>query len=128
MRLCFSKLGMPVIGEIHEPGFLEGGDYFPAGPDLALVGIGLRSNMEACQQLMERDLLGARCLAVVKDEFDKHQDRMHLDCVFRCAAPAEAWMPWPGAASCSLGGGLVCSHHPPLHMLLAAASCRTTAA
>jgi arginine deiminase len=75
MRLCFQKLGLPIIGEISQPGFLEGGDFFPAGADLALIGIGLRSNMEACEQLMEQNLLGTRCLAVVKDDFDRHQVR-----------------------------------------------------
>lgn len=34
MRLCFKKLGMPVVGEIEAPGYLEGGDFFPAGPEL----------------------------------------------------------------------------------------------
>ena len=34
--------GMPIIGEIPAPGFLEGGDFFPMGQDLAMVGIGLR--------------------------------------------------------------------------------------
>ena len=64
-----------MVGEIEAPGYLEGGDYFPAGRDLALVGIGLRSNFEACHQLMERDLLGTRRLAVVKDQFEQHQVR-----------------------------------------------------
>jgi hypothetical protein len=31
---------------------------------------------------MRRDLLGTRRFAVVRDDFDRHQDRMHLDCVF----------------------------------------------
>jgi len=44
--------------------------------------VGLRSNFEACQQLMDRDLLGSRALAVVRDDFEQDQDRMHLDCVF----------------------------------------------
>lgn len=33
---------MPIVGEIEAPGFLEGGDFFPMGQDLAMVGIGLR--------------------------------------------------------------------------------------
>ncbi|KIZ04019.1 Amidinotransferase family protein [Monoraphidium neglectum] len=82
MRFCFDKLGLPIIGQIEAPGFLEGGDFFPLGRDLAMVGVGLRSNVEAAQQLMERDLLGTRRLAVVRDDYDRHQDRMHLDCVF----------------------------------------------
>ena len=65
-----------MVGEIEAPGYLEGGDFFPAGRDLALVGIGLRSNFEACHQLMERDLLGTRRLAVVKDQFEQHQVRL----------------------------------------------------
>uniref|UniRef100_A0A383WIV7 Arginine deiminase n=1 Tax=Tetradesmus obliquus TaxID=3088 RepID=A0A383WIV7_TETOB len=82
MSYCFRKLGLPIAGRIAEPGFLEGGDFFPMGQDLALVGVGLRSNVEACQQLMDRDLLGTRRLGVVRDDFDRDQDRMHLDCVF----------------------------------------------
>ncbi|CAL8463141.1 g2675 [Coccomyxa elongata] len=82
MRFCHNKLGLPVVGKIEAPGFLEGGDYFSAGRDLAMVGIGLRSNFEACRQLMEKDLLGTRRLAIVRDEYEQHQDRMHLDCVF----------------------------------------------
>lgn len=65
--------GLPIAGTISEPGFLEGGDFFPMGQDLALVGVGLRSNVEACQQLLEQDLLGTRRLGVVRDDFDRHQ-------------------------------------------------------
>jgi len=82
MRFCLEKLGLDVIGAIEEPGYLEGGDFFPVSPDLALVGIGLRSNVEACHQLMEQDLLGTRRFGVVRDDYEQHQDRMHLDCVF----------------------------------------------
>ncbi|KAF8072641.1 CPN20 [Scenedesmus sp. PABB004] len=97
MSYCFNKLGLPVAGRIVEPGFLEGGDFFPMGQDLALVGVGLRSNVEACEQLMARDLLGTRRLGVVRDDFDRDQDRMHLDCVFsvlgeRCCIMLETIM------------------------------------
>ena len=61
------------MGEIQEPGFLEGGDFFAAGEDLALTGIGLRSNIEACQQLMNNNWLGTDRLGVVKDDFEQHQ-------------------------------------------------------
>lgn len=70
-----------MLGEIDEPGFLEGGDYFAAGEDLALVGVGLRSNIEACDQLMNRDWLGTDRLAVVRDDFEQHQvSSIHLCC------------------------------------------------
>ena len=61
------------MGKIEEAGFLEGGDFFPCGTDLAMLGIGLRSNMEACQQLMDKDLLGTARFAVVRDDFDRNQ-------------------------------------------------------
>ena len=64
-----------MVGEIRAPGYLEGGDFFPAGRDLALVGIGLRSNFEAARQLMEGDMLGTSRLAVVRDDFEQHQAR-----------------------------------------------------
>lgn len=48
------------------------------GQDLALVGVGLRSNVEACQQLMEQDLLGTRRFGVVRDDFDRDQVRLRL--------------------------------------------------
>ena len=73
MRFALRKLGLPIIGQIEAPGFLEGGDFFAAGRSLAMVGIGLRSNMEACQQLMEGDLLGTERLAVVRDDFEQSQ-------------------------------------------------------
>ena len=62
-----------MIGQIEEPGYLEGGDFTPAGQDLALLCVCLRANMEAGQQLMDKDLLGARRFAVVKDDFEQHQ-------------------------------------------------------
>lgn len=82
MEFCFQKLGLPVIGSVKEPGFLEGGDFVPSSINLAFIGVGLRSNVEACLQLMQEDLFGYHRVAVVRDDFEQHQDRMHLDCVF----------------------------------------------
>ena len=82
MNKLTTPIGIPVLGAIEDPGYLEGGDFYPAGGDLCFIGIGLRSNYEACQQLMEQDWLGTTCVAIVKDELDQSQDRMHLDCVF----------------------------------------------
>jgi len=82
MRFCFTKLGFKVVGEISGEGRLEGGDFFPAGRDLSLVGIGLRSNQEAVDYMLKNDLFGSHRVAVVKDVHEKSQDRMHLDCVF----------------------------------------------
>lgn len=65
--------GLPVLGEVSGGGYLEGGDFFPAGEDLCFMGIGLRSNLDACMQLMKNDWLGTRRVAVVKDDFDQNQ-------------------------------------------------------
>ena len=82
LDFCFRKVGLPVLGHVSAPGYLEGGDFFPSGPDLCLVGVGLRSNIEAAQQLMQGELFGTRRVAVVRDDFEKDQTRMHLDCIF----------------------------------------------
>lgn len=50
--------------------------------DLALCGIGMRSNMEACQYLMDNDLLGTDRFGAVVDRTDLSQQRMHLDTYF----------------------------------------------
>lgn len=73
------------MGEVKEPGYLEGGDFCPASADLALVGVGLRSNMEAVKQLMEEDLFGSRRVAVVRDDFEQNQVMLHkVTCADRC--------------------------------------------
>ncbi|KAA8500005.1 Arginine deiminase [Porphyridium purpureum] len=82
LEFCHRKLGLEVIGRIPEPGFLEGGDFFPVGEHLCLIGVGPRSNLGACEYMMKNDLLGTSKVAVVKDEFELCQDRMHLDTVF----------------------------------------------
>ena len=92
MQFCFKKLGVPIIGRITSPGTLEGGDFFPCGSDLAMLGIGLRSNMEAAQYLLDNDLFGTKRVAIVKDYFDQHQQRMHLDTVFNVIAPGTCVM------------------------------------
>jgi arginine deiminase len=70
-----------VVGEIPDPGRLEGGDFFAVG-DMGMIGIGLRSNIEAVQYMMDNDLLGYDRVVVVKDFLESSQDRMHLDTYF----------------------------------------------
>ena len=61
---------------------LEGGDFVSYSRDLCFIGVGIRTNMEAVQYLMQHDLLGTRRVAVVVDALDRNQSRMHLDTVF----------------------------------------------
>jgi arginine deiminase len=82
MQFCFEKLGLNVVGQVEEPGFLEGGDFFVAGQELCMLGVGLRTNLAAAEQLMLKDLFGTTRVAVVHDHFEQDQARMHLDCVF----------------------------------------------
>lgn len=86
MTIVFKKLGIQPLGHIQFPGYLEGGDFFPMGADLCLIGTGVRTNEEAVRQLMENDWLGTRRVAVVRDLFDRSQQRMHLDTIFNVAS------------------------------------------
>eukprot|EP00128_Syssomonas_multiformis_P005460 Colp12_sorted_trinity150504_noHs@29549 len=79
---CYNNLGVSVLGEIEVPGTLEGGDFFPCGPELCFFGVGARTNEYAAKQCMARDWLGTERVAVVKDVFDRSQERMHLSFVF----------------------------------------------
>eukprot|EP00798_Chlamydomonas_sp_ICE-L_P002145 gene2145-18194_t len=82
MKFCFEKLGLPVIGEVSGgDAVLEGDDFYPCGEHLCILGIGMRSNLEAAQQLMDNDWIGTRRFALVKDEELNH-DNLHLDSVF----------------------------------------------
>eukprot|EP00667_Euglena_gracilis_P009138 EG_transcript_9270 len=82
--LCWEQLRVPVVGDVRTvPGaFLEGGDFIPMGLGICYIGVGLRTNMKAVEYLMEHDLFGTERVAVVRDDFDLSQDRMHLDTVF----------------------------------------------
>lgn len=82
MQFCFNKLGLNVVGRVPSPGYLEGGDFFPAGPQLSLLGIGPRSDWHAAKYLLQQDLFGTDLVAIVKDELERTQERMHLDTVF----------------------------------------------
>ena len=81
MKQVFKNLNVDIIGEITE-GYLEGGDFFVARENLSMLGIGLRTNVQAGNYLMENDLLGTRYMAFIYDENDKDQQRMHLDTYF----------------------------------------------
>jgi Arginine deiminase len=71
--VVFFVSGVNIVGDVREPGYLEGGDFCPASADLAFVGVGLRSNFEAVQQLMDEDLFGYRRVAVVRDDYEQNQ-------------------------------------------------------
>jgi len=79
---CLEKVGLPIAAVVPSPGKLEGGDFFPVGDDLCMIGMGLRTNMFAIHYCMDNDLFGTKRVAVVKDPFDWSQEKMHLDTIF----------------------------------------------
>jgi arginine deiminase len=81
MKQVFKNLGVNIIGEVKD-GYLEGGDFFVAREDLSMCGLGLRTDAEGINYLMENDLLGTRYMAICYDEKDLDQQRMHLDTYF----------------------------------------------
>jgi hypothetical protein len=53
MQFCFEKLGLNVVGQVEEPGRLEGGDFFAAGepsPRLLLSCLRAAPTVSSCQQ------------------------------------------------------------------------------
>jgi hypothetical protein len=71
----FLTVGVIPLGHITEPGTLEGGDYIAAGTGLALLGVGLRTNAAAAEQMLHApaNWIGAARVAIVLDEHDRHQ-------------------------------------------------------
>ena len=82
MAAVWPQLGVNPIGRIANPGTLEGGDFIILGKDVAMLGVGLRTNFDAALQLMKNDLLGTDRFLVVEDVRDINQQRMHLDTYF----------------------------------------------
>ncbi len=81
LEFSLRKLGLTVVGRLHDPLHLEGGDFIPVCEGLSMCGVGLRSNTEALLYMAEQGWLGEGRVAAVKDVFDRDQDRMHLDCL-----------------------------------------------
>lgn len=80
ISLCYEQLGVKPILTITGDGRLEGGDYL-RGDDISFIGCGMRTNMEAIQQIMDTDAFGHNTIAVVNDH-KWWQMQMHLDTYF----------------------------------------------
>ena len=86
MKQVFSNLHINILGEITEEydknAYLEGGDFIPARNNLSMLGVGLRTTIEAAKYLMGNDFLGTKYFAIIYDDEDLDQQRMHLDTYF----------------------------------------------
>lgn len=80
IRACYDYLGEPPVLTISGDGYLEGGDYIPAGT-VAFIGCGMRTNMAGIRQIMDGDAFGHDTVIVVKDH-RFWQMQMHLDTYF----------------------------------------------
>ena len=86
MKQVFENLNVTILGtvtkEYEENAYLEGGDFFVAKPDLSMLRVGLRTTIKGAEYLMENDFLGTRYMAIIYDDEDRDQQRMHLDTYF----------------------------------------------
>jgi arginine deiminase len=82
MKFVWDQLGVQTIDRLKFPCALEGGDFFPLGKDVALLGVGLRTNMDAAHALLRSDAIRAQKVVVVEDIRDLNQKRTHLDTFF----------------------------------------------
>lgn len=80
VEFCYNQLGIEPIFKITGDGRLEGGDYIPAG-NCSFIGCGMRTNIEAINQIMQADGFGHDTIVVVND-YKWWQMQMHLDTYF----------------------------------------------
>jgi arginine deiminase len=80
VALCYEQLGMKPILSIDGAGRLEGGDYLRGGT-ISYIGCGMRTNLDAIEQIMRADAFGHDTVAVVNDH-KWWQMQMHLDTYF----------------------------------------------
>ncbi|MCQ2328297.1 MAG: arginine deiminase family protein [Paludibacteraceae bacterium] len=80
IRACYEALGLTPIYEIEGDGRMEGGDYIPAGT-VSFIGQGMRTNAEAIDQMLARDVFGHDTVVVAKQHC-RWQLEMHLDTYF----------------------------------------------
>lgn len=80
VALCYEQLGVKPILTITGDGRLEGGDYLRGGT-ISYIGCGMRTNLDAIEQIMRADAFGHDTIAVVNDH-KWWQMQMHLDTYF----------------------------------------------
>lgn len=78
---ALQHLGVPIVGQVVEPGFVEGGDFIPAG-ERAFIAMGNRTNRAGIQQMLDNDWFGAEYVAIVEYPEDGQMKAIHLDCYF----------------------------------------------
>jgi len=83
LKFVLEKLGLKVLKRLPDPLRMSGGDFILASEDLCFVGAGIATDEASARFLMQKDLIGTRRVAVVRDLFDRNIKRKHLDSVFK---------------------------------------------
>lgn len=76
---ALNNLHIPMIGHIQSPGYVEGGDFIPAG-ERAFIAMGNRTNFEGIRQMLDHDWFGTDYVAIVEYPEDGQMKAIHLDC------------------------------------------------
>lgn len=92
-------LNVPVMGTIDAPGYVEGGDFIPAG-EVSFIACGNRTNREGIQQMLDRDMFGTDVVAIVEYPEDGLMKAIHLDCYLGLVGRKHAVV-WERALSCT---------------------------
>lgn len=82
-----AHLGIPIVLSVYGRGTFEGGDLLIVNENLALIGVGLRTN-EAGTCQVEQLLRGVGIAEVVR--VPVHEEFIHLDCAYSIVAPQVA--------------------------------------
>ena len=81
LKSALARLGIRPICEVGGKGRLEGGDVVMAGEG-AFVGVGLRTNIEGVEQVMEAGGFASNGWVAMVNNPRTAQDEMHLDTFF----------------------------------------------
>jgi arginine deiminase len=84
-ELVLAQLGVQPVARVGPPGFVEGGDFMPAG-SYCLQGQGLMTDEDGVGQLLDAGAYGSVEVAVVRDARAR-MDEMHLDTYFAFYGP-----------------------------------------
>jgi arginine deiminase len=76
---ALAQLKVPILGKIRSPGYVEGGDFIPAG-ERAFIAVGNRTNIPGVEQMLQNDWFGTEYVAIVEYPEDGQMKAIHLDC------------------------------------------------
>ena len=85
LRMAYEKLGVPILGQIKDPGTVEGGGVSFLDPKTLLVAQCSRTNGRGIQQL--RELLFKNNIVDTVVQLDMGRDQVHIDGAFLKVRP-----------------------------------------